>query len=168
MARDCSHCTTLKGDECILYVGAAYPDCGLVPATWYKIDYLIAALQCAANGGVPVTTTTTTTTSTTSTTSSTTTTTTTVVFDTALTFASSTSAFSDGVSADSLATNPNLKLEFNKVLSPVGLYDTMIISVASNPVLQVTYRTEYIGHTFRFTNTTNIKYNGVFGPDINF
>jgi hypothetical protein len=168
MVRDCSKCKPAKGDECILYTGISYPDCGLVPNTWYKINDLIANLQCAVNGGTPVTTTTTSTSTTTTTTSSTTTTTTTVAYNTQLTFVSDTYAFAEGVSGQALAVNPTLKLEFNKVTSPVGLYNTMIISVASSPVLQVTYRTEYTGHTFRFTNTTGIKYNGVFGSDVNF
>lgn len=65
MARDCVNCTTIRGDECILYTGASYPSCGLVPNTWYKVQDLIDGLLCAANGGIPPTTSTTTTTTTT-------------------------------------------------------------------------------------------------------
>lgn len=71
MARDCTTCEYIIGDECILYTGPSYPSCGLVPNTWYKVSDLIDNLLCAANGGVPVTTTTTTTTSSTTTTTST-------------------------------------------------------------------------------------------------
>lgn len=118
------------------------------------------------------TTTTTTTTSTstsTSTTSSTTTTSTTFkVYDTDLTFVTSTYAFEEGVSAQALAVNQLLKLEFDKILNPLGLYSTMTISVATAPVLQVNYRTDYFGQPFRFIHTNGMVYSGTFNNDINF
>ena len=173
MARECKDCKQIRGDECTLYTGPSFSDCGLVNGLYYKINDLINALLCAANNGLPVTTTTTSTstTSTTSTstsTSTTTTTTTIAVLDTSLTFVSDTYSFQEGVSGQVLSIDPVIELEFNKVEDPIGLYSTMNISVGGSPVMQVNYRSEYTGHSFRFTNSNGNQYNGVFGGDINF
>jgi len=128
------------------------------------IDQKLTLLeQCC--GGIITTTTTSTTTSTTS---STTSTTTILVFDTQLTFASNTYSFAEGVSGQALSTSASLKLEFNKVLNPVGLYNIMNISVLGAPILQVSYRQEYLNHQFKFTDPNGNVFYGVFDNDVNF
>jgi len=55
-ARDCAGCNFVQGNECIQYNGSPMAECGLVKGQWYKLEDLLAALQCA---GFSTTTTTT-------------------------------------------------------------------------------------------------------------
>ncbi len=165
MDRNCKQTLSISENYCIIYLGESIPEVSLINGLCYPLSEIIDKLwqwiQYLASGG-------TTTTSTSTTSSSTTTTTTTLSFDSQLAFSSSTTSFSEGVQGQSLAINPVLKLEFNKVLNPIGLYNIMNISVQSLAVLQVSYRSEYVGHTFRFTHTNGVQYIGTFGADINF
>lgn len=45
--RTCQGCSYLQGNECYQYQGTTNERCGLVTGMWYKIDDLIAALECA-------------------------------------------------------------------------------------------------------------------------
>lgn len=161
-------------NPCIIYIGPSFPQVDLMNGKCYPLQEIITKLLLYITlyaGGIVTTTTSTTTSSTSSTSttsSSTTTTTTTLSFDTILTFTDSTIMFAEGVTGQSTATNPVLKFEFNKVLNPIGLYNVMIISVGGNPILQVTYRTEYTSHIFRFTHTNGTTYIAGFGNNINF
>lgn len=171
MERNCTQTLSISEQYCILYLGESIPEVSLINGQCYPLSVIIDKLwqwiNYLSTGG---TTTTSTTTSTlpTTTSSSTTTTTTTLSFDTVLTFSSSTTDSEEGVTGLALATNPILKFEFNKVINPVGLYNVMNISVLGSPVLQITYRTEYLGQTFRFTHTSGTVYISTFGSDKNF
>lgn len=90
------------------------------------------------------------------------------VYDTILTFVSSNYDFKEGVSGAISSPNNIVKLEFNKILNPVGIYMVMNISVSSTLVMIVNFRPEYNGMPFRFTHSTGVQYNGTFGNDVNF
>lgn len=45
----CKDCRYIEGNECYLYTGRPVTDCGLVSGSWYKIEDLIAALECAGS-----------------------------------------------------------------------------------------------------------------------
>lgn len=164
-------CPVYLDTHCVYYSGSPMTS---IPVNQYDdlekilklIDEKLKVLeQCC--GGI-ITTSSTTTTTTTVITTTTTTTTTIQTFDTQLTFESDTYSFQEGIAGQSLETSSVLKLEFNKVLDPLGLYNTMTISVLASPVLQVTYRQEYLNHSFKFTDTSGNVFYGVFNNDVNF
>lgn len=164
----CQETLAVSDNPCIIYTGESIPQVNLIKGNCYPLfeilEKLWAWIMFLAGGGTTSTTTSTTST----TTSSTTTTTTTLVFNTELTFASSTSDFDQGVGGQAIAVNPNLKFEFNFISPVVGLYNIMNISVASVPILQITYRSEYTGNQFRVTDINGITHLGVFNGDVNF
>lgn len=47
IARDCAGCNFVQGNECIQYDGSPMEECGLIKGHWYKLEDLLAALQCA-------------------------------------------------------------------------------------------------------------------------
>ncbi len=83
-------------------------------------------------------------------------------YNTALGFSTNPSVSAEGVTAQVTGVNNLIKLEFNKVTNPIGLYSNFIISVNSVQTMQVTFRTEYLGLPYRFTSTAGVTHNGVF------
>lgn len=154
--------------ECVYYTGEPIGSDVLPGDSFDKIIKTIFSKISPTTTTTSTSSTTTSSTSSTSTSSTTSTTTTSQPFDSILTFEDSTYSFINGVSGQSLITNPTLKLEFNSLLNPVGLYNTMNISVSGNPVMQVNYRIEYLNEPFRFTNTNGQVYYGTFNNNINF
>lgn len=85
-----------------------------------------------------------------------------LTFDTTLSFASSTSATAEGVNATALATNATEKFEFNAIESPIGTPSNMNVEVGGGLVLVVTFPSDYVGSTFRYTSATNVVYVSTF------
>lgn len=171
MEKNCKQTLSISEQYCIIYLGQSIPEVSLINGICYPLSEIIAKLwqwiQYISSGGT-TTTSTSSSTSTSTSTSSTTTTSTTQSFNTILSFSSSAIQTSDGVTAQSLVTNPILSFEFNFISPVTGLYNVMTISVLGNPVLQITYRTDYTGQPFKFTHTSGTTYLWTFGTDVNF
>ncbi len=83
-------------------------------------------------------------------------------YDTTLTFTSSTSANAAGVAGEVLASDADLKFEFNLVTPRTGTPANMNINLSSTLVMVVTFPTDYAGAAFKFTDAAGVVHTGVF------
>jgi hypothetical protein len=85
-----------------------------------------------------------------------------ITYDTLLSFASSTSDSSDGVSGTSAATDADQKFEFNAINPQVGTPASMTIKVGATTELVIDYTTDYDGAAFQYTDNAGAVHTGVF------
>lgn len=135
--------------------------CGLNDNTTYEalIDSDCGDVFCIP---VPLTISPPATTTSTTTTSTTSTTTTAIVFDTILTFVTSTQDSKEGVTGTVASTSAVTKFEFNKVIPRVGTPLTMLINFSGSLYMVIDYYSDYNGRLFRFTHHSGAIFYGNF------
>ena len=83
-------------------------------------------------------------------------------FDTLQVFDTDDSVTSGSITTTVPATDPELKFEFNKVTSAIGAPQTMTLKISAATVAVVDFPSDYLGATFKFTDTGGAAHTGAF------
>jgi hypothetical protein len=124
---------------------------GLTPGTDYKVTVMTNCADGISSAGVEATATTTIST---------------VDFNTILLFDVTTTTIGEGVVGKVTFNNAYFKFEFNKIVGWSGTPITMYIQVYGNPRMKIDFPNDYLGKTFRFTDSDAVPYVGSFTPGI--
>lgn len=85
-----------------------------------------------------------------------------LTFDTVQTFAAAVLATSADVATTVPAIDADLKMEFNAIDNPIGADVNMTVRIGTTNVATVTFPDDYLGSSFRFTDTNGIAHGGTF------